>query len=174
MKNFSKFILALLIVLLAAYSWSDEANAPQKNINVSGNTYANTCLPKQLNKLKTAVEINRSNNTSSAKAWPLISVLLCAQASNLNIESVLSKLSSKISVEEPAATGGTEKPKLLPRSKKLAESLMAKGFAWDANVTSGKNTLRINYLADGTCGKSFQLKLISNAWLLVSSSEICD
>jgi hypothetical protein len=174
MKKLALAMFVALTTLFMCNSWASEANPPEKTLDVNGSIYHNTCLPKPLGKLKNTIESNRSNSLNASKAWSLINTLLCAQASESNIELVLKKLSSKVSVEEPAATGGTEKPKLIPRSKELAESLMAKGFAWDASVTFRKDSVRINYLSDGTCGKSFRLKLISTVWVLVSSSEICD
>lgn len=174
MKHLLITIFLALTALFASNSWGSETNAPEKTLDVNGNVYPNTCLPKPLTKLKSVVEINPSNGSNASKAWPLINALLCAQTSESNIQFVLKKLSSKVFVEEPAATGGTEKPKLIPRSKELAESLMAKGFAWDGSITHGKGSIRVNYLSDGTCGKSFRLKLISTKWVLVSSSEICD
>jgi hypothetical protein len=175
MKDLKITIFVALAILSASNnSWGSEANAPEKTLDVNGSIYTNSCSPKPLRKLRNTVETGQSNNPNASKAWPLINALLCAQVSESNIEFVLKSLSNKVSVEEPAATGGTEKPKLLARSRELAESLMAKGFTWDAGITFSKNTIRVNYLADGTCGKSFRLKFISTVWVLVSSSEICD
>jgi hypothetical protein len=174
MTKIAPTLLFALAAVFASNSFGEEARAPEKTLDVNGSFYPNACLPKQLNKLKNTIETNKFNRLNASKAWPLINTLLCAQAKEANIDFVLKNLSSKVSVEETAATGGTTKPKLIPRTKELADSLMAKGFTWDASIASSKNSIRVNYLSDGTCGKSFRLKLISNTWTLVSSSEICD
>jgi hypothetical protein len=170
----SKFLILAISISAGFNSLAAESDSPEATLEVNGHQYANSCLPKPLAKLKKTIESSQRQGFPAALAWPLINKLICAKGIDADVKFVIQNMASRVSVEESAPTGGTEKAKLVAPSNDFAEQLLAKGSAWNSTVGIQKNTIRVNYLSDGTCSKSFTLKLISNQWKISNTYEICD
>lgn len=140
-------------------------------LSMHGEHYANACAPLQRKELKDTLLTN--NVRDAAQAWRAIDAFLCAPNNDINriyLESIIPK---KIR-QTTESTGDEATFKLVTRSRKLVQDLIAGGKAWDANIQTEPDKITLQYFANEVCVKERALIYKDFRWSLYEVGEACD
>jgi hypothetical protein len=166
-------VIGYLMLLCAGLAQAQERPPEiKKTLDVHGVQYANACMPvgrKALRKSVWRVVGGRDANG----AWQLVETLLCAPDSKASRRYLAGVLPTKIR-RKSSGTGQDDTSELIRRDGELIESLLAKGEAWNAIMSSESTEIILNYYPNEACIRSRTLKFINRRWRLVEISEACD
>ena len=136
-----------------------------------GEDYANACAPLQKKELKDT--LLTSNVRDAAQAWRAVDALLCAPNNDTNRIYLESLIPKKIR-QTTESTGDEATFKLVTRSRKLVQDLIAAGKAWDANIQTEPDKITLQYFANEACVNARTLIYADFTWSLFEVGEACD
>ena len=138
---------------------------------MNGNTYPNACSPKQQAALRK--KLTPESVSDATQAWQVVEALLCAPDDKDNRRRMLSYTAPRVRVEQPPIE---EKPifRTVKRSEALVGDFMARGRAWDAELSPEGTQLVLHYFADEACVKGVTLAYRASRWLVIETNEACD
>ena len=73
-----------------------------------------------------------------------------------------------------SGTGQDDTSELIRRDGELIESLLAKGEAWNAIISSESTEIILSYYPNEACISSRTLNFTNKGWRLVEMGEACD
>ena len=170
-----KMCIALsYLILLCTGLAQAQGRSPEikRNLYVHGNEYANACSPSELRTLQQSVE-RAAGSRDANGAWRLVETLLCAPDSKARRRYLTSVLPPKIRLKS-SGTGQDDTSELIRRDGELIESLLAKGEAWKATISSESTRIILSYYPNEACISSRTLNFIHKRWRLVELSGACD
>ena len=144
----------------------------KKTLEVHGVEYANACTPNGRKALRKSVWRVAGGRDASG-AWRLVETLLCATDSKASRRYLTSLLPPKIRFKS-SGTGQDDTSELIRRDGELIESLLAKGEAWNAIISSESTEIILSYYPNEACISSRTLNFTNKRWRLVEMSEACD
>jgi hypothetical protein len=167
-------VIGYLILLCTGLAQAQERSPEIKgNLNVQGDEYANACSPGARKKLQQSVKRAAGRSRDANGAWRLVETLLCAPDSKASRHYLTSVLPPKIRFKS-SGTGQDDTSRLIRRDGELIESLLAKGEAWNATISSESKEILLSYYPNEACIRSRTLNFINKMWRLVEMSEACD
>jgi hypothetical protein len=143
------------------------------SLEVHGQQYPNACSPVERRKLRQAVRRAAGRGRDADGAWRLVETLLCAPDSAASRRYLTGVSPPKIRLKS-AGTGQDDTSELVRRDGALFESLLAKGGAWNATVSSESTDIVLSYYPNEACISSRTLKFTNRMWRLVEMGEACD
>ena len=163
-------LLMMTTLFLAAPVFAQPKTDPYPGLEMNGNTYPNACSPKQRALRK---ELKPESVSDPTQAWQVVEALLCAPDDKDNRRRLLSYTAPEVRVEQPPIE---EKPifHTVKRSEALVGEVMAKGRAWDAELSPEGTQVVLHYVADEACVKGLTLAYRASRWLVTETSEACD
>lgn len=167
-------VIGYLILLCAGFAQAQERSPEIKgSLYVHGNEYTNTCSPGERKKLQQSVKRAAGRSRDANGAWRLVETLLCAPDSKASRRYLSSVLPPKIRFKS-SGTGQDDTSELIRRDGELIESLLAKGEAWNATISSESTEIILSYYPNEACIRSRTLNFTNKRWRLVELSEACD
>lgn len=171
MKVFSFMLYSTILFSSGITGTRASENFPA--LALHGETLTNSCSPESKNELRNQLISAVLNKKSQEGAWELIDILLCGKIDEINTQRL--KKSTSDSIFYVVDNTGAEKY----ISTEIADTdfiqrLFANGSAWQASITTEKNSLRLSYTASEACdeGRLFKMKL--GKWYLTSIERACD
>ena len=166
-------VIGYLMLLCAGLAQAQESPPEiKRTLEVHGVQYANACTPDGRKALRKSVW-SVAGGRDPRGAWRLVETLLCAPDSKANRRYLTGVLPPKIRVKS-SGTGQDDTSELIRRDGELIESLLAKGEAWKATISSESREIILSYYPDEACISSRTLKFINKRWRLVEMSGACD
>jgi hypothetical protein len=170
-----KSIVIGYLILLCTGLAQAQGQSPEikGNLNVQGEEYTNACSPSERRKLQQSVKRAAGRSRDANGAWRLVETLLCAPNSKANRRYLTSVLPPKIRFKS-SGTGQDDTSELIRRDAELIESLLSKGEAWKATISSESREIILNYYPNEACISSRTLNFTNKRWRLVEMSQACD
>lgn len=170
-----KSIVICYLIFLAAGLAQAQGGLPKtkEGLNIQGEEYPNACSSEKRKKLQQSVKRAAGRTRDPIGAWRLVEALLCAPESKGTRSYLTGVLPSIIRVKS-SGTGQDDTSELIRRDGKLIKSLLAKGKAWNATVSSESGQLVLNYYPNEACISSRTLKFTNKRWQLVEMGGACD
>jgi hypothetical protein len=167
-------VIGYLILLCAGLAQAQERSPKIKaNLNVQGDEYTSACSPRERKKLRQSVTRAARRSRDANGAWQLVETLLCAPDSKANRRYLTSVLPPKIRFKS-SGTGQDDTSELIRRDGDLVKSLLAKGEAWNATISSESTEIILSYYPNEACIRSRTLTFTNKRWRLVELGEACD
>ena len=167
-------VIGYLILLCPGLAQA-QGRSPEtkRNLQVQGHEYTNACTPNKRKTLQQSVKRAAGRSRDANGAWRLVETLLCAPDSKAGRRYLTSVLPPKIRFKS-SGTGQEDTSGLSRRDGELIKSLLAKGEAWDATISSESKEIILIYSPNEACSSSRTLNFINRKWRLVEMSEACD
>jgi len=167
-------VIGYLILLCTGLAQA-QGRSPEikRNLYVQGDEYTKACSPSERKKLQQSVKRAAGRSRDADGAWRLVETLLCAPDSKAGRRYLTSVLPPKIRFKS-SGTGQEDTSELIRRDGELIESLLAKGEAWNAIISSESTEIILSYYPNEACISSRTLNFINKRWRLVEMSEACD
>jgi hypothetical protein len=167
-------VIGYLILLCTGLAQAQGRSSEIKgSLNVHGNEYTNTCSPSGRKKLQQSVKRAVGRNRDANGAWRLVETLLCAPDSKASRRYLTGVLPPRIRFKS-SGTGQDDTSELIRRDGELIKSLLAKGEAWNAIISSESTEIILSYYPNEACIRSRTLNFTNKRWHLVEISEACD
>lgn len=161
--------ILLMALVLAAPAAS--ANTRLGTLNMHGNIYPASCLPKEQQILKTSLYASKLPDVGTA--WRSINHLLCASENKKNIRTAEVLISNVVSISG-VQTGDEPSVEIAPRSESLIRYLMAGGQAWNAMLAFEPDKIVLRYFENEACVQERTWEYRNSAWLVNGAGEACD
>ena len=169
-----RIVIGYLILLCTGLAQAQEGSPEIRgNLYVQGDEYKNTCSPSERKKLQQSVKRAAGRSRDANGAWRLVETLLCAPNSKASRRYLASVLPPKIRYKS-SGTGQDDTSELIRRDAELIKSLLAKGEAWNATISSESTEIILSYYPNEACIRSRTLNFTNKRWRLVEMSEACD
>jgi hypothetical protein len=167
-------VVGCLILLCSGLAQAQGRSPEIKgDLYVQGDAYKNACTPGGRKTLRQSVKRTAGRSRDANGAWRLVETLLCAPDSKAGRRYLTSVLPPTIRLKS-SGTGQDDTSELIRRDGELIESLLAKGEAWNATISSGSTEIILSYYPNEACISSRTLKFINKRWRLVEMSGACD
>ena len=167
-------VIGYLILLCTGLAQA-QGRSPEikKNLHIQGAEYKNACSPSERKTLQQSVERTAGRSRDANGAWRLVETLLCAPDSKASRLYLITASPQKIRFKS-SGTGQDDTSELIRRDGDLIESLLAKGEAWNAIISSKSTEIILSYYPNEACINSRTLNFINKRWRLVEISGACD
>jgi hypothetical protein len=167
-------VIGYLILLCTGLAQAQGGSPEIKgNIYVHGDEYTNACSPRERKKLQQSVKRAAGRSRDANGAWQLVETLLCAPNSKASRRYLTGVLPPKIRFKS-SGTGQDDTSELIRRDGELVKSLLAKGEAWHATISSESTEIILSYYPNEACIRSRTLTFTNKRWRLVELGEACD
>ena len=170
----ASIVIGYLILLCAGLAQAQGRSPEVKsNLQVQGDEYPNACSPGERKKLQQSVKRAAGRGRNADGAWRLVETLLCSPDTKASRRYLAGVLPPKIR-RKSSGTGQDDTSELIRRDGELIGSLLAKGEAWKATISSEPTEIILSYYPDEACISSRTLKFINRRWRLVEVGGACD